>query len=463
MKFSGYFGGAILLSIMVLIIGCRKEEVVPEVTLSDDFESGSIGLVQKISDLSWELYLADDNDNAGLPDNWRNWWYLKMEDVKVTDAVAFTLKNRGWPYYYLPVYSYDKKNWHRFQESEVTQNSARELIFVKQFDQPDFWMARFYPYTYTDLKEYLKKIEGNPYVKISTPGLTQKGNSVYLIEVTDFDVPVTGKNRIFIHARTHPAETPPSFVIEGLIDYLLDESPQALAILSQFEFYIFPMQNVDGVIVGNYRTTPMSENLEVMWLFDVLSPLELSDVTPAEVRILHQLAKNLMQDGGPPVSIALNLHASNSEPDIRTFFYPHFGPEQMGYDSHEAALWNKQCAFIGSFASHFGADMIEPLPVEGGSSFATNTYPESWWWANFKDEVMAMTMEMTYGRSGFVPRWIDPNDMRTIGRAIAMGIADYFNPAFTLPFANGSTEKGKMVPLKYPNLYPPAAADENKK
>jgi len=42
-----------------------------------------------------------------------------------------------------------------------------------------------------------------------------------------------------MHARTHPAETPSSFLIEGMINFLLSGTPQASEILSKFEFYIF--------------------------------------------------------------------------------------------------------------------------------------------------------------------------------------------------------------------------------
>ncbi len=47
------------------------------------------------------------------------------------------------------------------------------------------------------------------------------------------------------------------------------------------------MQNIDGVIAGNYRTTPQTENLEVMWYPDPDNPLVLEDNAPVEVTALH--------------------------------------------------------------------------------------------------------------------------------------------------------------------------------
>ena len=57
---------------------------------------------------------------------------------------------------------------------------------------------------------------------------------------------------ILINARIHPGESNSSFVIKGLIEYIL--SDQATNLRSKIIFNIIPMLNPDGVIIGNYRT-----------------------------------------------------------------------------------------------------------------------------------------------------------------------------------------------------------------
>ena len=458
-KISQFLAAIFFLS---FLIACDKDEQ-PVATVSDSFESGSIGEVVSLGNNVWELSLADDNNNPELPDSWRSWWYVKMENLLPGVPTEITLKNSGWPYYYVPVYSYNQTDWLHFSEAEVTQNDSSEVVLHKQFEQKSVWIARFYPYTFTDLENYLKTIKGNPNLEIQVPGYSQQGRSIYLLKITDPDVPNTTKKRVFIHARTHSAEVPPSFLIEGMVNFLLSGSTNAADILSRFEFYIFPMQNVDGVVAGNYRSTPKSENLEMLWNYDSSNPLNLVAGTPPEVDVIQKYALKLMNDGGPAISIALNLHASNSEPDICPFFFPHFGPESEGYSATEASLWDKQLNFVGSVANTYGADMIEPITGAGGSSFATKTYPESWWWVNYKDQVMAMTFEMTYGRSGYSPRWIEPNDLRGLGKSLVFAICDYYNePTISSATILKSKSFNRRATLKYPNLYPPFAADEMK-
>ncbi|MRR59114.1 MAG: hypothetical protein EG824_13010 [Deltaproteobacteria bacterium] len=454
---------AVLTLLAVFFAGCGDTANRLPATVSASFESGSIGKVARVSDMEWELTIADDNHDAALPASWRSWWYVRMDNPLPGVPTQITVKNSGWPYYYLPVYSYDRVTWRHFSEDEVTQNPDNEIVVRKRFALGTVWIARFYPYTFTDLERFIATLKDSPYVDIRIPGSSREGRPIYLLRITDSSVPVSAKKRIFLHARTHPAETPPSFLLEGMIRLLLSGTGEASDILARFEFYIFPMQNVDGVIAGNYRSTPTSENLEMLWVFDGSSPLELFGDIPPEVSILHRQAKELMTDGGPPVSIALNLHASNSEPDIRPFFYPHFGPAALGYSPVEASLWDLQLRFIDRVANRYGPDMIEPVPDEGGDSFAGKTYPESWWWANWRDQVMAMTLEMTYGRAGYAPGWIEPEDLRRLGASLALSIRDYFDDSVPQARAvRGQTGAFADRKLKYPGLYPPHAADELK-
>ena len=101
---------------------------------------------------------------------------------------------------------------------------------------------------------------------------------------------------------------------------------------------------------------------------------------------------------------------------MRPFFYPHFGPAYLGYSDEEAALWEDQVRFMTHVADYYGAGMVEPIPFEGGGSFAEKYYPESWWWQNFGAEVMAVTLETPYGRAGYAPDWVTPDDYRGFGR-----------------------------------------------
>ena len=70
--------------------------------------------------------------------------------------------------------------------------------------------------------------------------------------------PSREKPIIFVTSRVHPGESNASWMMKGLMDMLLypstDEERDMVEFLrEEFEFYLVPMLNVDGVINGNYR------------------------------------------------------------------------------------------------------------------------------------------------------------------------------------------------------------------
>jgi murein tripeptide amidase MpaA len=61
------------------------------------------------------------------------------------------------------------------------------------------------------------------------------------------------KKGVFISARVHPGESNSSWIMKGIIDFLVSSAPEARVLREHFVFKIVPMLNPDGVINGNYR------------------------------------------------------------------------------------------------------------------------------------------------------------------------------------------------------------------
>jgi murein tripeptide amidase MpaA len=63
----------------------------------------------------------------------------------------------------------------------------------------------------------------------------------------------SNKKGIFISARVHPGEPQSSWVLQGLVEFLVSSDPLAVKLRKNYIFKIIPMLNPDGVIYGNYR------------------------------------------------------------------------------------------------------------------------------------------------------------------------------------------------------------------
>mmetsp|Transcript_29467 Transcript_29467/g.26043 ORF Transcript_29467/g.26043 Transcript_29467/m.26043 type:complete len:89 (-) Transcript_29467:565-831(-) len=82
------------------------------------------------------------------------------------------------------------------------------------------------------------------------------GNSMDLVIITNFqssDLDISNRDAIIITGRIHPGESNASFMVEGILDFLVSDEPEAKELREKFVFKIIPMLNPDGVILGNYR------------------------------------------------------------------------------------------------------------------------------------------------------------------------------------------------------------------
>lgn len=73
------------------------------------------------------------------------------------------------------------------------------------------------------------------------------------------------KPAFFLSARVHPGETPASWMMKGIIDFLTSESPAAKKLRKTFVIFIVPMLNPDGVILGNNRCSLSGVDLNRQW------------------------------------------------------------------------------------------------------------------------------------------------------------------------------------------------------
>ena len=85
-----------------------------------------------------------------------------------------------------------------------------------------------------------------------------------MIIVTNFQSSqeeIANRPAIILTSRVHPGESNSSYIIEGLINYLVSNEKEAETLRNRFVFKIIPMLNPDGVIIGNYRCSLSSADL----------------------------------------------------------------------------------------------------------------------------------------------------------------------------------------------------------
>jgi hypothetical protein len=283
--------------------------------------------------------------------------------------------------------------------------------------------AQGWGYPLDSLAADLARWRQHPEMRVDSIGLSVQGRPLWRITVgEETGVP---KPRIFVHARTHPAEVQSFYVLREMLSYVADTaSDTAAALRRDFAFHFVPAHNPDGIALGSARQNANGVDLEGNWNHASPQPEVLA------LRAAFQALSPSATPAAASIRVALNLH-SDTVNCTRFFFYHH----ENGTSAAFAAL---QRDYITGVRAHF-PDGIEPwnYVVSWTSGFMPQ-YPESFWWQTRGAEVMALTYEDN--------RCPGAGDFYRAGRALALGSADYLrNHPVTLAGRGGNPETRREV------------------
>ena len=233
--------------------------------------------------------------------------------------------------------------------------------------------ARNWGYGYSDLLEDIEVWQQSPFVSIDSIGSTVQGRAVW--ELTISENPSSDfYKRIYIHARTHPGEEESFWVADEIINYLIADTPEAAFIRSNTIFHIVPMHNPDGVELGYARENANGLDIESGWDDSILQP----EVVALQNRFIElSFAPN-------PIKVALNMHSAYA--CKRYFVYHH----ENGTSDYFTDL-EKQ--FISGVQFYYPDGIEDWNYYISWTNSTPDQYPESWWWFNYAEDVLALTYE----------------------------------------------------------------------
>mmetsp|Transcript_30046 Transcript_30046/g.32736 ORF Transcript_30046/g.32736 Transcript_30046/m.32736 type:complete len:2016 (+) Transcript_30046:56-6103(+) len=73
------------------------------------------------------------------------------------------------------------------------------------------------------------------------------------------------KPALFLSGRVHPGETPASWMMKGIIEFLTSDNASAKLLRKLFVIFIVPVLNPDGIILGNNRCSLAGVDLNRQW------------------------------------------------------------------------------------------------------------------------------------------------------------------------------------------------------
>eukprot|EP00111_Clytia_hemisphaerica_P022877 TCONS_00067323-protein len=265
-----------------------KDESDNTLQFESRFESGNLMRAIKTGEYEYQLWLKFDLYTK----KHTQWFYFQVKNAHPNKIYKFTimnflksgsLYNEGMkPLLYSERDAQEKKiGWIRagthikYYKNDIKIEENKERTYYSLHwrcsfanDNDTYYLAHSYPYTYSDLQEYLMFLSNDPQRKKCCKQRvlcqTLAGNQIYLLTITTptrCPKQAKIKRTIVITARIHPGETIGSWMMKGLLDYLTSNEADAKILRETFIFKIIPMLNPDGVIVGNYRCSLAGRDL----------------------------------------------------------------------------------------------------------------------------------------------------------------------------------------------------------
>ncbi|CAF0810559.1 unnamed protein product [Rotaria sordida] len=278
---------------------CHRRSNTDHLLFDSRFECSNLRKAIQITEEEYDLILRPDINTF----RYHQWFYFEVSNMRNDITYRFNIINfekinsqfnvgmqpvmfsvcdalNGKPYwrrtgekisYYKNTYGKKKKIYYTLTFN-IRFTYANDICYI----------AYHYPYTYTTLRTDLINWSNtydrtSIYFRQQVLCKTLSGNDCPLLTITSFynqndlyrnekqTIPLHERSYVILTARVHPGESNASWIMKGIIDYLLSDEPTARILRDRFIFKIIPMLNPDGVINGCQRCSLATKDLNRQW------------------------------------------------------------------------------------------------------------------------------------------------------------------------------------------------------
>jgi hypothetical protein len=330
------------------------------------------------------------------------WFYFGLEGVDAP-AVRVELANAGeclgtrygWDTA-RPVYRASGGDWARTGPGTYRGTARRgSFAFTVPAAAGAVEVAYCFPYTAADLEGYLQRLRDCPAARLETVARSAAGRPLRAVTIGELPSRVA-----WVLARQHAGETPASFTVEGMMDWLAGETAAARAARAAAAFHFAPMVDPDGVCHGRYGKDGPPVDFNRDWR-----------ERPRRPEIAALAGAVAASTADHPPALLLDLHASHhGDTSCYLFGRAADDPEDAGRTARFLSRLEAESPPAIGFRR--GDLRAEPAPQGSARAFFA------------RRGALSLCVELSYhlSQSG---RYLAPADYREFGAALARTAAGY--------------------------------------
>jgi|GEM_PF-2596036 len=245
--------------------------IADDVVFNSSFQQGNlVNWTYTGGNATWRYYNATVNYTTQYFAD-KHWWFFysvenltgKNVQVNITNILEIDDTGDRWANIE-PVYSYDNETWFRIPLANRSFNSAQNVfsVTITTNGSNKIFVAPIPPYPPWRVNNLKAEFSTSPFLNtsnlVTTPLL---GLETPKLTITNWSYNESQKYRIYVICQQHAGETIASWVCEGMIRFLLNETNATAAQLRRDYVWVFvPVFNIEGTYTGTSRYTPVRFN-----------------------------------------------------------------------------------------------------------------------------------------------------------------------------------------------------------
>ncbi|UXX79870.1 M14 family metallopeptidase [Reichenbachiella carrageenanivorans] len=323
---------------------------------SNLFDGARLNNFRQISDSSFYATIMPENE----PINQSAWYAFKLWRKEASEQYV-TLEYPTGKHRFYPKLSHDGVTWSLLDSARILYDSASQMTTLKlEVSSDTLWVAA---QEVLDAKmglQWCETISESELVTYETIGRSALGRQIPWLQIKEGDP--KGKKMIVVLSRQHPPEVTGYLAMQAFIEGLL-QSDQIDEFLEEYQVFVYPLINPDGVDLGHWRHNSGGVDLNRDWAY----------YRQPETRLVANHLANAVDSLKAQVILGLDFHSTFHDvyytldadkisvqtiPWLRNQWFASLENQIEGYHANESAAGLGTPVTKGWFYTQFGAEGI---------------------------------------------------------------------------------------------------------